>query len=138
MLVYFHPDIHFSTMAGSIYMEHILDLYKHPHNFGTLDMPTARYRAFNPLCGDDVTIGIVTDGGIVTDVKWEGRGCAISMASASLVTDLMKGKPLEGVMAVDKEEVLNLLGVPVGPVRLKCALLSLEGVHNCVRLAMAH
>ena len=118
-----------SLMIGSIYLEHILDLYKHPHNFGALDSATVKHRAFNPLCGDDLTMYLLTHDDTVTEVMWEGKGCAISMASASLVTDAIKNMKLTEVMALDKRTLLEMLGIEIGPVRLKCALLSLEAVH---------
>jgi len=114
-------------MAYEMYQEQILDHYKHPRNFG--DMLDADMRAHdnNPLCGDELTIYLKVDtGGRITDAKFNGSGCAISRASASLLTMRLKGKTVEEARRIDKEDVLKALGIPLGPVRLKCALLSLQ------------
>ncbi|MBS3142820.1 SUF system NifU family Fe-S cluster assembly protein [Candidatus Woesearchaeota archaeon] len=118
--------------AHEMYREHILDLYKHPHNFGTLKAATNTHREFNPLCGDDVTMDVIVEDGKIRDIKFHGKGCAISMAAASLVTDAVKGKPIAEVKRMSKEDLLNLLHIPVGPVRLKCALLALDTLHKSI------
>ncbi len=118
--------------AHEMYREHILDLYKHPHNFGMLKDATNAHREFNPLCGDDVTIEVIVKDGMIQDIKFHGKGCAISMAAASLVTDAVKGKPIAEVKRMSKEDLLNLLHIPVGPVRLKCALLALDTLHKSI------
>jgi len=114
-------------MAYEMYQEQILDHYKHPRNYG--DMPDADLQATdnNPLCGDQLTIFLkVGDDRKIADVKFNGIGCAISRASASLLTMRLKGKTVEEARKIDKEDVLKALGIPLGPVRLKCALLSLQ------------
>ncbi len=115
-----------------MYREHILEHYKHPHNFGKMNNATVVQHEHNPLCGDDLTVYIKTHQGKVVDVSFEGKGCAISIASASLVTDHVKGMTIEHVMKLTKEDILELLMIPIGPVRLKCALLSIQSVHHAL------
>jgi nitrogen fixation NifU-like protein len=111
------------------YREEILEHYTHPHHYGRLAHPDLSYEDSNPLCGDRVRFDLVVgDGGRVTDVRFSGVGCAISKASASMITDLVLGKTLEEVRELEKDEVLEELGVDLGPVRLKCALLPLKVV----------
>ena len=111
-----------------MYREIILEHYKHPHNAGTLEQPDVSHEDSNPLCGDRIRIDLQIADGIITDVRFQGRGCAISQASASLLTDEIKGKPIEAVAAFNKDEMLDLIGIPLdkNPVRIKCALLALK------------
>ena len=120
-------------MSSSIYTEIILDYYRHPRNKGTLENPQVHAKDSNPLCGDVVEIDMVLDGNdTVKDVKYSGQGCAISQASASMLTELIKGKSLDEVRKISKEEVLSLIGGQLSAVRLKCALLSLKVVKTGV------
>jgi len=107
-------------------MENILDHYEHPRNTGTLDHPDISHEEDNPVCGDRIRIDLKVDDGVIIDVRFSGRGCSISQASASMLTEEIKGKPLDEVKHYGKERVLELLGIPIGPVRMKCALLSLK------------
>ncbi len=111
-----------------MYRELILEHYKHPHNAGTLDAPDISHEETNPLCGDRIKIDLRIENGIITDVRFLGRGCAISQASASLLTDELRGKSLNDVRAMTKEDMLDLIGIPLdkNPVRIKCALLPLK------------
>jgi nitrogen fixation protein NifU and related proteins len=111
-----------------MYREVILDHYKHPHNAGTLEYPDVSHEDNNPLCGDRVRIDLQIADGIITDVRFQGRGCAISQASASLLTDEIIGKPIQEVAAFGKDDMLDLIGIPLdkNPVRIKCALLALK------------
>jgi nitrogen fixation NifU-like protein len=111
-----------------MYREIILEHYKHPHNAGTLEHPDISHEDSNPLCGDRVRIDLQVQSGIITDIRFQGRGCAISQASASLLTDEIKGKPVEAVTAFSKDDMLDLIGIPLdkNPVRIKCALLALK------------
>jgi len=113
-----------------LYRELILEHHKHPHNAGTLEAPTVSSEDSNPLCGDRVRIDLAIESGIITDVRFTGRGCAISQAAASLLTDEIKGKSLDDVRAMTKNDVLDLIGIPLdhNPVRIKCALLPLKVV----------
>ena len=120
-------------MEIDMYKEHIIELCKHPLNYGNLEGATNEHRSFNPLCGDDITIQFVIKDGRITDVKFKGNGCAISMASASLLTDSVKGKTVEEVKKMKKEDLLELLQIPIGPVRLKCALISLEAAQEAIK-----
>lgn len=109
------------------YRELILDHYKNPRNQGTLDPHDISYEDDNPLCGDRIRIDLRVDGeNRVTDVAFTGRGCAISQASASLLTEEIRGKTLDEIKKISKEDILEMLGIELGPVRLKCALLSLK------------
>jgi nitrogen fixation NifU-like protein len=112
------------------YREEILEHYTHPHHFGTLEHPDLSHEDSNPLCGDRVRFDIELDGDgqTVKDVRFSGVGCAISKASASMLTDLILGKTLDEIKALTKEDVLDELGIELGPVRLKCALLPLKVV----------
>lgn len=117
-----------------LYRDEILEHYREPHNFGTLDAPDASYEGQNPLCGDRITMMlIVDDDGAVSDVAFSGRGCAISQASASLLTDEIKGRPVAEVEAMSNQDILDLLGIEISPARLKCALLSLETLQHALR-----
>lgn len=114
-------------MDSSFYREQIIDLYEHPLNFGELDPHDFSYEEDNPLCGDVVRIDVRLDeDGRVAEAMWSGDGCAISQASASLLTEEIKGKTLDEVKAFPKEELLELIGVPLSMARVKCALLSLK------------
>jgi nitrogen fixation NifU-like protein len=109
-----------------LYRELILDHYKNPRNQGLLEEADAAAEGQNPLCGDEVTVSIrLGDGDVVEEVGFEGRGCAISQAATSMLTDLIKGRTAGEVAAMPKEELLEELGIPLTPVRLKCALLGL-------------
>jgi nitrogen fixation NifU-like protein len=111
-----------------LYRELILDHYQHPHNHGTIEDADISYEDTNPLCGDKIRIDMKVRDGIVEDVKFTGKGCAISQASASMLTDEIKGKSLEEVKRLDKQTVFDLVGIPLGPSRVKCALLPLKVV----------
>jgi len=114
-------------MDSSIYREQIIDLYEHPLNFGKLEPNDFSYEEDNPLCGDVIRIDVrLDDQDRIADVKWSGDGCAISQASASLLTDEIMGMTLDEVKAFPKEELLELIGVPLSMARVKCALLSLK------------
>ncbi len=112
---------------SSIYTEIILDYYRHPRNKGQLENPQISAKDSNPLCGDVIEIQMVLDGNdTVKDVRYNGQGCAISQASASMLTELVKGKSLDEVRKISKEDILSLIGGQLSAVRLKCALLSLK------------
>lgn len=113
-------------MTDSIYREVILDHYRNPRNKGTLDPADYSYEDTNPLCGDEVRIDLRVVDDRVADVKFSGRGCAVSLASASILTEMVEGRPLAEVKALTKDDLLEELGIPVSPARLKCALLGLK------------
>jgi nitrogen fixation NifU-like protein len=110
-----------------LYREQIIDRYKNPRHRGELDPHDYSYEDDNPLCGDRIRIDVrVGDAGKVTEATFSGVGCAISQASADLLTETIVGKSLEDVKNLGKDDILELLGIELGPVRLKCALLSLK------------
>lgn len=114
-------------MSQDMYREQIIDLYENPLNYGEIEQASFTYEEDNPLCGDVIRIDVVLgDDNHVADVKWSGDGCAISQAAASLLTDEVKGKTLEEVRNFDKDELLDLLGIQLSMMRVKCALLSLK------------
>ena len=113
-----------------MYRENIIDHYKHPHNHGTVGNADIRQTENNPLCGDVVTVSLKLNEGKVKDIKFEGRGCAISQAATSMLTDDIKGKTLEEIKKISREDVVNMLGIEIGLVRTKCATLGLVAVRN--------
>ncbi len=116
-----------------LYRDFILEHYREPHNFGTLEHPDAVHEGYNPLCGDRITLMLaIDDAGTVSDVAFTGRGCAISQASASLLTDRVRGKPLSEVATLGRADVLEELGIEISPARLKCALLSLDTLQKAL------
>jgi nitrogen fixation NifU-like protein len=116
-----------------LYRDEILEHYRQPHNFGTLEDPDATYEGSNPLCGDRITMMLeIGDNDQITDVAFTGRGCAVSQASASMLTDEIKGKTLEDIGVLQSQDVLDLLGIEISPARLKCALLSLDTLQRAL------
>jgi len=113
-------------MSSDIYKDIILDYYRHPRNFGDLPDPDVRSKDSNPLCGDVIEMQLRIRDGTIDDLRFKGRGCAISQASASMITELAKGKTLDEIKTLDKEDVLSMLGIDPGPTRIKCALLGLK------------
>jgi len=117
------------TEDEETYKENILDHYKHPRNTGTLSACTVHHHEHNPLCGDRIEIFLKFTDETCTDAKFVGQGCAISQASMSMLSEQLKGKSVEDIKRITSDDILNLLGIPVGIVRMKCALLSLKTVH---------
>ncbi len=116
-----------------LYRDEILDHYRNPHNFGTLEEPTTVKEGANPLCGDRITLMLaIDDDGNVQDVAFTGRGCAISQASASMLTDEIKGKPLSEIAQLGQQDVLDNLAIEISPARMKCAMLSLDTLRLAV------
>jgi nitrogen fixation NifU-like protein len=110
-----------------MYQEAILDHYQNPRNKGGLEPADIWAREDNPLCGDEIALFLrLSNDSVVEDVRFQGQGCAISQASASMLTVKLKGKTLEEVLAIDEDAVLETLGIPISHARLKCALLSLS------------
>jgi len=123
-----------NTEEEEIYKENILDHFKNPHNFGKLDNYTFKHMEYNPVCGDQIEIFVHLNNNKVKDVKFIGKGCAISMASASMLTEKIKNMRLEELRNIKNEVVLEMIGVKLGVVRRKCGLLSLKvlmsGIYN--------
>ncbi len=109
-----------------LYAEEILEHYKHPSNKGEIQNPDYHAKDDNPLCGDELEMFFSVKGGVITDVKFNGTGCAISQATASMLTEFVKGKQVEEIKKMDKKKIFDMVGVELGPVRVKCALLSLK------------
>jgi nitrogen fixation NifU-like protein len=113
-------------MDENFYREQILDHYKSPRNRGELDPHDATAEGQNPLCGDEVSIDLTFDGNdTISDVKFSGRGCAISQAATSMLIEMVQGKTATAVASLDKQELLDEIAIPLTPVRLKCAMLGL-------------
>ena len=115
-----------------LYRDYILEHYRRPHNFGVLEAPTASFEGANPLCGDRITMQLGIRDGVVAEIAFTGRGCAISQASASLLTDEIMGMPVEKAEAYRADDLLDLLGIDISPARLKCAMLSLETLEHAL------
>lgn len=110
-----------------IYREMIVDYYRNPANFGKLENPDATFHDANPLCGDSIDIDMNIDNDAVRDIKFHGKGCAICMACSSVLTEIAKGKSIDDVRAINKDDILGELGLEHLPaIRIKCALLSLK------------
>lgn len=126
----------FSGM-DALYRDFILDHYRNPRNAGTLEQPDASFEDLNPLCGDKIRMDLRIRDGVVDDVKFRGRGCAISQASASLLTESIKGKKVAEIDAIGKDDVLANLGITISAARLKCALLGLKVLKQALALKYA-
>ena len=116
-------------MSSDFYRELILDYYRNPRNFGKLDPHDIDAKDLNPLCGDEVEmqIRVSPDKEKIEEIRFIGKGCAISQASASMLTEMAKGKPLEWVKGLSRDDILKMLGTSdLGPARTKCAMLSVK------------
>jgi nitrogen fixation NifU-like protein len=112
-----------------LYREYILEHYKRPHHWGELEQADLEFEDVNPLCGDELRVQLkVSDDGTVEDVAFSGQGCAISQASASMLSDELVGKNVDDLLRLDKDFILELLGIDISATRMKCALLSLKVV----------
>lgn len=117
-----------------LYREQILEHHRRPHNQGTLTAPSVSLEGRNPNCGDVINLQLqLNDAGVITDVAFMGRGCAISQAGTSLITDELRGKSVDEVLALGSPFVMELLGVEVGPTRVHCALLGLETAQKALQ-----
>lgn len=115
-----------------LYKENIIDHYKHPHNFGQLNKPSMYCKENNPLCGDNIEMFIQIEESKISDIKFSGNGCALSMASASMLTDKVKGMDLQNAKSLTKEDIFKMLGVKLGVVRMKCGLLGLNALTHAL------
>jgi nitrogen fixation protein NifU and related proteins len=114
-------------MSDQLYREVILDHYKNPRGHGVIEGADAQADGLNPLCGDEISIYVAfgADGETIDDVKFSGRGCAISQAATSMLVDMAKGRKAHELAEMPKDELLEEIGIPLTPIRLKCALLGL-------------
>lgn len=119
-------------MDDELYQEQILDHYKYPRHKQAMPLYTAKYRSFNPLCGDELTIYLKENLNGTLTLSFTGQGCAISQASASLLLEYLQGKTAVTIKDTTPEKILSLLGVPISPNRMKCALLSLVTVRETI------
>lgn len=115
-------------LMDDIYMEEILDHYQDPRNYGTIEDADLSHEEGNPSCGDEVRIDIKLDGDTIRDIKFSGKGCAISQASSSMLTERLMGTKLSDIKNLNKQDILDMLGIDIGPMRIKCALLPLKVV----------
>jgi len=110
-----------------LYREEILQHYKRPHHWGPMEDPDLEAEDYNPLCGDELKVMLkVSDDGMVEDIRFDGHGCAISQASASMASDEIIGMPVDELLKLDRSFILDLLGIEISATRMKCALLSLK------------
>ena len=122
-------------MAWDMYQEVILQHYRSPRNYGTLEKPDIHAEDSNPLCGDQLSMDLQIEGERVTAVRFRGRGCAISQASASMLSEMIEGRTVPEVVGLGKDDVLDALGIPISPARTKCAFLALRVLHRGLALA---
>ena len=114
-------------MDDALYREEILEHYKRPHNWGPMEAPDLSFEDVNPLCGDILKVMLkVADDGTVAEVRFDGHGCAISQAAASMASDEVLGMKVDDVARMDRQAILDLLGIDISATRMKCALLSLK------------
>jgi nitrogen fixation NifU-like protein len=120
--------------VDNLYRDFILEHYRNPHNKGVLDPHDLHFADSNPTCGDEMSMTLRLDAAkaAIADVAFDGRGCAISQASASILTDELRGQSLDEARGMDPQHVLDELGVPIGPARLKCALLSYKVLQGAI------
>lgn len=117
----------------NLYNEHLLDHYNHPANKGTLENAHISSGVYNPSCGDSVSIQAYVKDNVITECKFQATGCVISCAATSMVVDKAIGSSLEQIQSFDKNTILNLIKIELGPTRLRCGLLGLEALHNAIK-----
>jgi len=122
-------------MGSDMYRQQILDHYKNPRNYGELEDPTFSHVGENPMCGDEIRIDVALDDEEVIDrVAFSGDGCAISQASASMLSTELRGKHLEELLEMDRDDVVEMLGVDISPMRIKCAVLAEKVAQDGARI----
>ena len=119
-------------MSG-FYREKILDHYHHPRNQCTLSHPTCMHRADNPLCGDEIDVAAAVKKDVITDVKFHAMGCAISVAGASLISEKVRGMSPADVQKMTEDDMMRILGIPLTPSRIKCAMMGLGSLQQCLK-----
>jgi nitrogen fixation NifU-like protein len=121
------------TEEQEIYRENILDHYKHPRNVGAIKNCLHQHRELNPLCGDELELFLEVENNKIVKVFFSGAGCAISQAAMSMLTEKIKGMGVEEAMKLQSEDIVDMLGIPIGVVRMKCALLCLKTLHGSLK-----
>jgi nitrogen fixation NifU-like protein len=121
-----------------LYADNILDHFRDPRNTGALKKATVDHEELNHACGDSLHLWLLLDGGKVTKVGWEGEGCAISQASMSILSEELEGKSEDEILKLTKDDIYEMLGVPIGPRRFKCALMSLHVLKNALHKAQGN
>jgi nitrogen fixation NifU-like protein len=119
-------------MDLQLYQEELLDHYKHPRNYGKLENADLVTEILNPSCGDEIALELALSDNHLSAIAFRGKGCVISQASASLLTQHVVGKSIEELVSLTKDDMLALVGIPLGPTRLRCALLVLECLHKAL------
>jgi len=119
-------------LSEDIAYEVMMDHYRNPHNYGTIENATNRITEYNPICGDTVHLEMIINEGRIEDIKFVGRGCSISQASASILTETVKGKSISSLNDLTDQKYLMDLGVSLGPARERCALLSLNALRKAI------
>jgi nitrogen fixation NifU-like protein len=122
-------------MSMDYYREYILDHYRNPRNYGKLENPDVHAEDSNPLCGDQLGMDMQIEEDHVKAVRFQGRGCAISQAAASMLSEMIEGKTVQEVVELGKDDVLDALGIAISPARTKCAFLSLRVLHRGLAMA---
>ncbi len=120
--------------GDGIYRENILDHFKNPRNKGVLSNPDIEHKELNPLCGDQIHVTIYLDKSSIKDIRFVGKGCAISQSSMSMLSEKVKGMPLDDAKKIGKDDVVEMLRIPISPVRLKCAILGLDTLKNSIHI----
>jgi len=127
------------SLGADMYRQQILDHYKYPRNYGTLDNPTFTHTGENPSCGDEYTFDIKLDDqeNIVLAIAFRGEGCAISKSAASMLSEVIIGKTIDKIYEMDRDDILELLGVEITPMRIKCAVLAEKIIQDGLRVYQA-
>jgi len=120
-------------MIDDVYRERILDHYKNPRNYGKIKKGRKVIRVKNPSCGDEIDMSLVIEKGKVKDISFSSAGCVISTAATSMLTEKIKGMRVSKLAKLDEKVILKMLGIPISPVRMKCALLPLEALQKLVK-----
>jgi len=120
-------------IPSGMYRKHILELYKSPSNFGILENSTNEATEHNSICGDEITVQILVKNGKISNVKFSGSGCVLSMVASSLLTEKIKGMKIKEVMKLEKKDILKLLKIPIISSRIKCALLPLKATKKALK-----
>lgn len=117
----------------NLYREELMEIYKHPHNRGKMQNPSVEVVKKNPICGDELGLQLKVEDGVITDAKFEGLGCAVSVISSEILLESLIGKTISEASAISKEDLLNMLGMNLSTSRVKCATLILDALENAVK-----